>query len=94
MAPHPLSPPKTLTFLNHSKSWREYSGVTLPDADVIAELAGRGTVFATNVADAACGTNAAKTGPDNDERARGCHHVRVTLNGSPAVRAAIVPVVD
>ena len=72
----------------------KYSGVTLPDPDVIAELAGRGTVFRTDIADAACATNAAKTGPDNDGQAGGCHHVRVTLNGAPPVQAAVVPVVD
>jgi hypothetical protein len=72
----------------------QYGTVTLPDADVIAELASRGTVFRTDVADATCATNPAKTGPDNDGRAGGCHHVRVLLNGSPAVQASVVQVVD
>jgi hypothetical protein len=71
-----------------------YSGVRLPDADVITELTSRGSVFQTNVADDACATNPAKTGPDNDGRAGGCHHVRVALNGSPAVQASVLQVVD
>jgi beta-lactamase superfamily II metal-dependent hydrolase len=72
----------------------QYGSVTLPDADVITELDSRGAVFRTDVNDPTCRTNPAKTGPDNDGRAGGCDHVRVTLNGSPAVQAAVVQVVD
>jgi hypothetical protein len=49
---------------------KKYSGVVLPDADVIAELEARGQVFRTDVNDAACAANAAKIGPDADGAAR------------------------
>lgn len=35
----------------------KYSGVTLPDPDVVAELTSRGQVFRTDVDDATCSTN-------------------------------------
>ena len=72
----------------------KYQSVTLPDHDVITELEERGSVFRTDVSDATCRTNPAKTGADNDGRAGGCHHVRVILNGLPAVQASVVQVVD
>ena len=55
---------------------KTYSGVVLPDADVIAELEARGQLFRTDVDDAACAANAAKIGPDADGQPGGCDNVR------------------
>jgi competence protein ComEC len=72
----------------------QYGSVTLPDADVIAELTARGTVFRTDTADAACTTNPAKIGPDADGRAGGCHNVRIVIGGTPAVQASVFQASD
>ena len=72
----------------------QYGSVTLPDADVIAELTARGTVFRTDTADAACATNPAKIGPDAAGRAGGCHNVRIVIGGTPAVQASVFQASD
>jgi competence protein ComEC len=68
---------------------KKYSGVTLPDPDVVAELEARGQVFRTDVDDAACAANAAKIGPDADRRPGGCDNVRVLLGGTPPVQVSV-----
>ena len=70
-----------------------YSRVVLPDAAVVADLAGRGRVFRTDVDDEACGLREAKVGPDADESPGGCSSIVVTL-GPSSVAAAYVTVVD
>jgi len=60
----------------------KYSGVTLPDPEVVAELTSRGKVFRTDVDDIACSINRAKIGPDHDGQPGGCDNVRVVI---PAV---------
>ena len=68
--------------------------VVLPDGDVITELTARGQVFRTDVADAACGTNAAKIGPDADGQPGGCDNVRLVIGGTPAVQVSMFHGVD
>lgn len=65
-----------------------YGSVTLPDQVIIDELTPRGTVWRTDVNDAACGTNANKIGPDNDGEAGGCHNVRITFDAAGTVSGA------
>jgi beta-lactamase superfamily II metal-dependent hydrolase len=57
----------------------KYGSVTLPDAEVIAEYARRGTVWRTDLNDKTCATQAAKIGPDNDGRPGGCDNVRIVI---------------
>jgi hypothetical protein len=64
--------------------------VTLPDADVISELAGRGDVFRTDVNDAACAANPAKVGPDNDGKRGGCTNIRLRIGATPTVQLPII----
>ncbi len=61
-----------------------YGSVVLPDADIISELAPRGQVFRTDRDDAACASDPAKAGTDNDGQPGGCDNVRIVLNGSGA----------
>jgi competence protein ComEC len=68
---------------------KKYSGLTLPDPDIVAELEARGQVFRTDVDDAACGANPAKIGPDADGQPGGCDNVRVLLGGTPAVQMSV-----
>jgi competence protein ComEC len=70
-----------------------YSGVTLPDAPVIAELAGRGLLLRTDDGDDACELRDRKVGPDVDESPGGCSSVLVRLSPSE-VTAGPSPVVD
>lgn len=46
------------------------------------ELEGRGSVFRTDLDQAACATNPKKVGPDNDGQAGGCDNVRITIKGT------------
>lgn len=59
-----------------------YSGVVLPDADVVSELEGRGTLWRTDLDDDACAQNDDKVGEDSDDKPGGCNNVVVKL--SPA----------
>lgn len=63
----------------------KYATVTLPDAVVVAEYGRRGTVWRTDLNDAACGTNPAKIGPDNDGRPGGCDNIRIAIDGTGAM---------
>jgi hypothetical protein len=67
----------------------KYSGVVLPDADVIAELDSRGDVFRTDTDDAACEDNHNKIGQDADGRPGGCDNIRL-LVGRPTVQVSVV----
>ena len=64
---------------------KRYGSVTLPDQIVIDELTSRGTVWRTDLNDAACGAAAAKIGPDNDGKAGGCNNVRITIDSTGAI---------
>lgn len=57
----------------------EYSGHTLPDAEVVALLAERGPVFRTDFDDKACASSPAKIGRDADGRPGGCDNIRITF---------------
>jgi competence protein ComEC len=59
-----------------------YSGVGLPDREVVAELERRGQVWRTDVDDAACARNRAKIGRDADRRPGGCDNVLITIQGA------------
>lgn len=56
-----------------------YSGTVLPDADVVAALDGRGTVWRTDRDDAACAASVDKVGEAADGKPGGCDNVRMTL---------------
>ena len=75
------------TFIVSSGPMR-YGSVTLPDAEVIAELDSRGQVFRTDISDAACAVHTAKIGPDADGKAGGCDNVRLVIVGG-TVQASI-----
>jgi hypothetical protein len=63
---------------------KPYNGTTLPDQVIIDELTQHGQVFRTDLDDAACKTNPAKIGPDNDGQPGGCDNVRVLITGNAA----------
>jgi len=58
-----------------------YSGVVLPDAEVVAELGRRGTIWRTDMNDAACRANRAKIGRDGTG-AGGCDNVQILIDAS------------
>lgn len=65
----------------------KYGSVTLPDQAVVTELEKRGTLYRTDVDDAACAANAAKVGPDQDHKPGGCDNIVITIqNGAVSVR--------
>ena len=59
----------------------KYGSVTLPDQAVVEEMTARGTVWRTDVDDAACAAKAAKIGPDADGKAGGCDNILLTVTG-------------
>ncbi len=63
----------------------KYSGVTLPDQEIVTELSKRGQLFSTTKDDAACLTNAAKIGTDADNTVGGCSNVRFIIGHSGVV---------
>ncbi len=65
-----------------------YATVTLPDAEIVKELARYGQVFRTDIDDAACAVNTRKVGPDADGRPGGCDNVLVTVHGGGRVEAS------
>jgi beta-lactamase superfamily II metal-dependent hydrolase len=67
----------------------KYGSVTLPDAEVISELASRGQVFRTDQNDGACAQNTAKVGPDADGKAGGCDNIRVVVTESGPVQVSV-----
>jgi competence protein ComEC len=64
-----------------------YGSVTLPDAEVVRELARRGQVWRTDVDDVSCRSDRTKIGPDNDNEPGGCDNVllRLPRSGSLAI---------
>ncbi|MCA3255905.1 MAG: MBL fold metallo-hydrolase [Alphaproteobacteria bacterium] len=71
-----------------------YKSVVLPDADVVQELARRGTVYRTDVDDAGCAVKASKVGSDADENPGGCSNVLITVRPDGSNSAAYNPVTD
>jgi beta-lactamase superfamily II metal-dependent hydrolase len=57
-----------------------YGAVVLPDPEVVAELASRGSVFRTDLNDATCGTDPAKVGTPADGRPGGCDNVQILIS--------------
>jgi beta-lactamase superfamily II metal-dependent hydrolase len=70
-----------------------YSGVVLPDHDVVAELESRGQLLRTDLHDEECAADTTKVGPDADESPGGCNSVLIRL-GSGAPTAAYSEPVD
>lgn len=69
----------------------KYHSVSLPEPEVVKALEGVSRVYQTTVGDddAACLTNAAKIGPDNDNNPGGCDNVVIAIRGGElAVRYA------
>jgi len=72
----------------------KYATVTLPDREVVEQLARRGTVWRTDLDDEACKVNAAKIGPDNDNKPGGCDNVRILIDAAGAISADYFRPVD
>jgi competence protein ComEC len=72
----------------------KYGSVVLPDSEVIAALEARGTVFRTDIDDAACGTATAKIGADADGRAGGCTNVRLQIGPGNVVVGTVWSAAD
>lgn len=62
--------------------------VVLLDQVVIDELPSRGPMCRTDLDDAACATNAAKIGPDADDRVGGCDNILITIPATGPFRTA------
>ena len=71
-----------------------YSGVKLPDSEVLTALDQRARVLRTDDDDAHCASSRAKVGPDNDGKAGGCDNILVTLTAGKAVSASYRHVAD
>lgn len=54
-----------------------YGSVTLPDAAIVQELSRRGSIWRTDLDDAACRQNPGKIGTDNDGRPGGCDNIQI-----------------
>lgn len=67
----------------------KYGSVTLPDQEIIDELASRGQVFRTDNNDAACAQNPAKIGPDADGKAGGCDNIQVKISDASPLQVAV-----
>lgn len=65
--------------------------VVLPDPEVVTELQGRRgtTLWRTDLNDAACRTNPAKTGKDNDGLPGGCGNVRIVIDRAGRISGRI-----
>lgn len=72
----------------------KYASVTLPDREVIDELATRGTVYRTDTHDGSCRTSPTKIGPDSDGNAGGCDNVLVEIDPDGQIRAHSYEVAD
>ena len=60
----------------------KYSGTSLPDKEVIAELNRRGNVWRTDLDDPACAKASSKVGQDADKKPGGCHNVVVRFTAA------------
>jgi competence protein ComEC len=59
---------------------KTYGGTSLPDREVVQALSSRGSVWRTDIDDAACGQDATKIGSDDDDRPGGCDNVVLTIH--------------
>lgn len=64
----------------------KYASVTLPDREVMAEFAERGTIYRTDVDDHACRVDPSKIGTDNDDQPGGCNDVLVSIGPGGEIR--------
>ena len=64
-----------------------YSGVVLPDQQVVDELARRGKLLRTDKDDEACVDDDSKIGPDADESPGGCHNIVLTIKPDSSIGA-------
>jgi competence protein ComEC len=71
-----------------------YATVTLPDAEIVTELEGRGSVLRTDAEDGQCGLSPEKVGPDADGRPGGCDDVLLKLPMNGAISAEYRQVAD
>jgi competence protein ComEC len=71
----------------------KYQTVVLPDAVIVEELKNAGSLFETDINDAACGKNDKKIGPDADGNPGGCDNVQIKIHDG-AVKAAYEKVSD
>ena len=71
-----------------------YSGTGLPDAEIVAEYARRGTLLRTDRDDAACRIDADKIGPDADGKAGGCDNILIELSEGRPLQARYNPMAD
>lgn len=65
-----------------------YQSVHLPDAEIVADLEHRGTLYRTDVDDDACAANPNKIGPDADESPGGCDNILIVIDAQGAVQAS------
>lgn len=72
---------------------KKYSGVMLPDDEVIQELEARGVVLRTDMDDEDCGASDAKVGPDQDGKPGGCSNVRINV-GQAGIDAQYIDLAD
>jgi competence protein ComEC len=71
-----------------------YSGVVLPDADVVEELERRGRLLRTDKDDEACANDDSKIGLDADESPGGCHNILVTIGSGSSLSAEYNEIAD
>lgn len=64
-----------------------YATVTLPDREVVEQLARRGTVWRTDLDDPACKVSTVKIGPDNDDKPGGCDNIRLLIDSAGTIAA-------
>lgn len=72
----------------------QYSGTSLPDAEVITELRRRGEVWETGADDSSCRTNPGKIGTDADGKAGGCDNIRIDISANSALRTSYQHLAD
>ncbi len=71
-----------------------YSGVVLPDKEVVEELERRGTLLRTDKDDEACASDDSKVGLDADESPGGCHNILVTIGPGARMSADYNEIAD
>lgn len=73
---------------------KRYSGVTLPDENVLQEFSRRGEIWRTDNDDEACKESASKIGPDNDNRAGGCDNIRFFIDSDGSITGELLEISD
>lgn len=68
-----------------------YGSVVLPDAEIVASMEGRGSLWRTDLDDAACAAHPDKIGSDADGRAGGCDHIVFEIAPDGSVTAGYAP---